>query len=98
MHAIEAVMAAWQGRQRQSRQSSACGHASCLMRGSDFAHHQMYIMPRLSLLLASSIKRCAWPSTLSGMQGWLDTPSSVPFSRPVGQQCQGRGTRVHQCT
>lgn len=51
-------------------------------RSSSPQSHQMYIMPRLSLLDASSIRRCACPSTLSGMQGWLDTPSSVPLSRP----------------
>jgi hypothetical protein len=49
----------------------------------------MYIMPRLSLLEASSISLCACPSTLRGMQGWELTPSSVPFSRPAGREGKG---------
>ena len=49
------------------------------------ATHQMYILPRRSLHTASSMRRCAWPSTLSGGDGIDDTPITVPVSRPAPQ-------------
>ena len=55
-------------------------------------------LPRAQLT-ASSISRCACPSTLSGMQGWLLTPSSVPFRRPAARRGaggrRGRGRERH---
>jgi hypothetical protein len=36
-----------------------------------------------TLSVASSMRRCAWPSALRGMQGLELTPSRVPLSRPV---------------
>lgn len=37
-----------------------------------------------TLSVASSMRRCAWPSALRGMQGLELTPSKVPLSRPAG--------------
>ena len=43
----------------------------------------MYMLPKFSLSVASPMRRCTWPSGLSGRQGVLLTPSSVPVRRPA---------------
>ena len=50
----------------------------------------MYMDPRFSLSTASSMSRCAWPSTDSGRLGIALTPMLTPFSRPAR-------SRTHEC-
>lgn len=44
--------------------------------------HQIHMRPKFSWSVASSIRRAAWPSQLSGSEGVDSTPSSVPDRRP----------------
>ena len=47
----------------------------------------MYMLPKFSLSVASTMSRCACPSGLRGRQGMLFTPSSVPVKRPAFHPC-----------
>ena len=58
----------------------------------------MYMLPRFSLSVASTMSRWAWPSGLKGRQGMLFTPSSVPVKRPAPRaepQCLHLNTNKH---
>jgi hypothetical protein len=57
-------------------------HGSCLWLSHIHGIHQMYMRPRFSWSVASSIRRAAWPSQLRGSEGVDSTPSSVPDRRP----------------
>lgn len=64
--------------QSSTTPQSHCHCCCCYIHGI----HQMYMRPRFSWSVASSIRRAAWPSQLRGSEGVDSTPSRVPDKRP----------------